>query len=834
MSVQVKSTACHETTLHNRRLLPGDECNVSKPRSYSMMKNTKKKWLSSLLLSNLLFWPLLATAVEFDEIRDFGEVFKISAQADDRQRIEVSWDIAEDYYLYNNKFLKFKTETQGVILGAVEIPEGERKFDDLLGEEVIKYHNRLSVGVPLQSVAPDVNLVTLKVRSQGCLENVLCYPPTEQLLVVTLPTVLQKSAAIPSSHSAASLADLFNRADTGLGQDTVNEEPAEGEIGNPLRGWPGPLSPDEAFVYEAIGFSPDTILVRFTVQPGYYLFRDKFSFRVVGDNGFEVREAVLPQGRIKDDPEFGPVEVYYGQIEVPVRVNRPAGQEQVISLEADYQGCRDGDICYPPQTTMVDLLMPASAQAMVGATVPTTKSGLESGAKAVIQSTGLLAAPQASLAPVAEQDVLAQMLLNNPTGALLAFFIAGILLAFTPCVFPMVPILSGIIAGQGERMTTSRAFWLSLVYVLAMAVTYTVAGVLAGLFGQNLQALFQNPWILGFFIAIFVALALSMFGFFELQLPSGLQTRLTQASNQQKGGSLTGVAVMGFLSALIVGPCVAPPLAAALIVIGASGSALLGGAALFALSMGMGVPLILFGVSAGKLVPKAGPWMDAIKSVFGIGLLALAIWMLERIVQGPVILLLWGVLAIASGVYLGALERIPESATGWRRLWKSMGLVLLLLGAFEIIGAASGGDNWMKPLKNIRSSGQASALEHVTFQKIKSLADLETAVVRANQDGKPAMLDFYADWCVECVRMERNTFGEPEIQTLFRQIQPLQADVTPNDETDQALMTQYGIIGPPAILFFDRHGKELRGHRLVGYYESDKFAEHLRRVLETP
>jgi len=529
----------------------------------------------------------------------------------------------------------------------------------------------------------------------------------------------------------------------------------------------------------------------------------------VGDNGFAVREVELPKGTIKDDPEFGPVEVYFGQIEVPVSINRPAGPEQSISLEADYQGCRDGDICYPPQTSRVELLVPASAAVsnpVVSRSIPP---------------------------PVSEQDVLAQMLLNNPAGALFAFFIAGILLAFTPCVFPMVPILSGIIAGHGERMTTSKAFWLSLVYVLAMAVTYTIAGVLAGLFGQNLQALFQNPWILGFFIAIFIALALSMFGFFELQLPSSMQTRLAQASNQQQGGSLTGVAVMGFLSALIVGPCVAPPLAAALIVIGASGSALLGGTALFALSMGMGVPLILFGMSAGKLVPRAGPWMDSIKAVFGIALLALAIWMLERIVQGPVILLLWGALAIACGVYLGALERIPEGGSGWKSLWKSLGLVLLLLGAIEIVGAATGGEDWLRPLNHIRSAGQANQQEQVTFQKIKSLTDLETAVVRANQDGRPAMLDFYADWCVECVRMERNTFGEPEIQALFDLVRPLQADVTDNDETDQELMKKYDIIGPPAILFFDRQGKEMRGHRLVGYFAPDDFEAHLRRVLET-
>lgn len=762
----------------------------------------KLKWLLSLLL----MLPLSATALEFEDIREFGEVFEISAQANSRERIDVSWQIASDYYLYNNRFLTFKTETQGVILGAPQIPQGERKFDELLGEEVIKYHDRLTVGLPLESIPADVDQVTLKVRSQGCLENVLCYPPTDQLLVVTLPT------AAPSAQPAESLTSIFNSAQTGLGQGTVNNEPA--------------LQADEAFIYEAIGLSSETILVRFTAQPGYYLFRDKFAFRVVGDNGFEVRETVLPKGTIKDDPEFGPVEVYYGQIEVPVRVNRPAGQEQSITLEADYQGCRDGDICYPPQTSSVDLLMSASAEPIAKAS-PATSKPSEPPARAGL-STG------SQSVPASEQDMLAQMLLNNPLGALFAFFIAGILLAFTPCVFPMVPILSGIIAGQGDRMTTSRAFWLSLVYVLAMAVTYTVAGVLAGLFGQNLQALFQNPWILGFFIAIFIALALSMFGFFELQLPGSLQTRLTQASNQRQGGSLTGVAVMGFLSALIVGPCVAPPLAAALIVIGASGSALLGGAALFALSMGMGVPLILFGVSAGKLVPKAGPWMDSIKAVFGIGMLALAIWMLERIVQGPVILLLWGVLAIACAVYLGALEQVKEGATGWRRLWKSIGLVLLLLGIIEIIGAASGGDNWLKPLKNIHAGGQQTVAKHVTFQKVKSLADLEAAVARANQTGKPAMLDFYADWCVECVRMERNTFGEAEIQTLFGQVQPLQADVTQNDETDQALMKAYGIIGPPAILFFDRNGQELRGHRLVGYYKPDEFAKHLRSVLETP
>jgi thiol:disulfide interchange protein DsbD len=357
--------------------------------------------------------------------------------------------------------------------------------------------------------------------------------------------------------------------------------------------------------------------------------------------------------------------------------------------------------------------------------------------------------------------------------------------------------------------------------------------VLAGLFGQNLQAVFQNPWIISGFVAVFILLAFSMFGFYELQVPGRLQSRLAEASNRQRGGELWGVAVMGFLSALIVGPCVAPPLMAALIVIGSSGDAVLGGAALFALSMGMGLPLILFGVSAGKLVPRAGPWMDAVKAVFGVGLLALAIWMLERILPGSLIMLLWGVLAIGCGVYLGALERVEPGASGWRRLWKSLGLVLLLLGALEIVGAAAGGDYWLRPLEGLRatSGGHTEAAEaHPGFARIKSLEDLDRALEAARGSG--AMLDFYADWCVECVRMERNTFPDSGVQALLSELRPLQADVTAHDETDQALMKAFGIIGPPAILFFDRNGDEMKAYRLVGYFDPEAFSTHLQRVLD--
>ena len=449
-----------------------------------------KKLTTRALASLLFLLPFTTTALEFDEIRDFGDVFVISATAVASDRIEVRWDIAEDYYLYHNKFLSFATDTPGVVIGEPEVPEGKESYDKLLEQDVIKFYESVVVGLPLLTVPEGTTRVNLKVRSQGCLEDVLCYPPTRQMVSVELPAGGQTGGLLDSSAATSSILGI-------AGQDA--------------------LPPEQAFVYEAIGFAPGTVLVRFTAQDGYYLYRDKFKFSLDDGSGFEVRDIELPEGTLKDDPEFGPVQVYFGQVEIPVHINRPAGGEQTITLTANYQGCRDGDICYPPQTTALDVLVEASAQSISD--------------KAA--ETGMLVA-EAAVA-VSEQDALARMLVNNPAGAMAAFFIAGLLLAFTPCVFPMIPILSGIIVGQGERMTTARSFWLSLVYVLAMALTYTLAGVLAGLFGQNLQALFQNPWILGFFIAVFVALALSMFGFYELQVPAALQTKLSNASNRQQG-----------------------------------------------------------------------------------------------------------------------------------------------------------------------------------------------------------------------------------------------------------------------------------------------------------
>ncbi len=770
------------------------------------------KLLTKILLATVAAIPALfvahsAWSIEPDEVRPYDEVFAISAKAEGPQRVTVAWDIAENYFLYNNRFLAFEAITPGVVLGEPDIPAGKKVFDELLGEDVIKFRDRLEIGVPLLSVPSGVRQLELEVRSQGCLESVLCYPPSRQFLAVDLPAGLNVAPGPAASPARSPLEDL-------LGMNAP-----------PMGGGAPALPPDQAFVFEAIALNAGTILARFTAQPGYYLYVANFDFSVVGSDAVQVGSIELPPGTIKDDPEFGLVPVIFDQVEIPVHLNRPAGDAVEVVLQASWQGCRDGDICYPPQTGRLSVSLPAAG---VDFTAPQANA-------APAPLTAPVTGPVRTVAPppVSEQGRLATLLIENPPLALLAFFVAGLLLAFTPCVFPMVPILSGIIAGEGDNITTTRALTLSVVYVLAMALTYTAAGVLAGLFGQNLQAMFQSPWIIGTFAGVFVLLALSMFGFYELQLPSSWQTKLTEQSNQQQGGRLGGVAVMGLLSALIVGPCVAPPLAAALIVIGESGSAMLGGSALFAMSLGMGVPLIAVGIGAGKFLPRAGKWMNAVKAVFGVGLLALAIWMLERILPGAVIMVLWGLLAIASAVYLGALERVAEGASGWARLWKALGVTLLLFGAMQLIGAASGGDYWLRPLDHLAGGGSAGGdkQEKVEFRRIASLEDLQAAVAQANAQGRPAMLDFYADWCVECIRMERNTFPAAPVQDLLARLQPIKADVTENNPVDQRLMKEFGIYGPPAILFFGLNGEEMKDYRLVGYFDAETFSAHLQQVL---
>ncbi len=746
-----------------------------------------------LILLNLLLLLLASpfvVAQEEEELLDPQVAFALSVEAESDTSLIARWDIAEGYYLYRSKF-KFQSNTPGAALGEATLPPGKVKQDEFFGE-IETYRHAVEARIPVSWLGSAPESINVTVTSQGCADIGVCYPPQRQTFDVTLPVAL-------TSTPMQSLGGLSDSLGLGLGDSN------EGEV----------LTPERAFPFSAIAIDGNTLVARWDITPGHYLYKDKFSFSLEDAEGVTLGQPQLPQGEEKDDEFFGKIEVYHHPIDVTLPLLREKLEATEVTLKVKYQGCADIGICYPPQKKSVTIALPA---------------GMATGAAG--SAITPIAASKPS-APLSEQDSLAASLAGGNTFATIAlFFGMGLLLAFTPCVFPMIPILSSIIVGQGEGLTTRKAFTLSLVYVLAMALTYTVAGVVAGLFGANLQAAFQNPWILISFSAVFVALAFSMFGFYELQLPSALQSKLTEVSNKQQGGTLFGVAIMGLLSALIVGPCVAPPLMGALIYIGQTGDAVLGGLALFALSLGMGAPLLAIGVSAGKFLPRAGGWMDAIKAVFGVLLLAVAVWMLERILPASITLLLWALLAIISAVYMGAIDAIREGASGWYKLWKGLGLVLLIYGGLMLVGLAGGNTDPLQPLRGLAVSGGAAAQpQHLQFKKVKTIADLEREVKAASAAGKTVMLDFYADWCVSCKEFEKYVFSDPQVLAALSNTVSLQADVTANDEADQALLKQFRLIGPPGIIFYDRSGAELSDYRIVGYTEATTFADHVQRAF---
>ena len=479
-----------------------------------------------------------------------------------------------------------------------------------------------------------------------------------------------------------------------------------------------------------------------------------------------------------------------------------------------YQGCAHAGLCYPPTVKTLDILLPAANAA-----------------------TPVLANDTATMPEVqtdqSEQGQIASKLGRQSLLVNIGMFFAfGLLLAFTPCVFPMIPILSSIIAGQGEHMTAARGFMLSFVYVLAMAVTYTAAGIIVGFTGANIQIWFQDPWVIGTFTVIFILLALSMFGLYELQMPSFIQSRLNSISNDQQKGTLVGTAIMGFLSALIVGPCVTAPLIGALIYIAETGDPWIGGTALFSLSMGMGLPLLAIGTSAGKYLPKAGAWMEPIKYVFGVLLLAMAIWFLERVIPKSAVLVLSGLLLIGCAVYLGVFARSQQALSGWSKLSQVFAWIALVYGTVLIVGASAGSQQLLKPLAVFTNPSQQIE-EKLAFQPIKGLAGLEQVLNQAQAEGKPLMLEFYADWCITCKELEAFTFTDKRVHEALRGFLLVQADVTDNDDQDQALLEQLGLFGPPAILFYEPSGTEQKSFRLVGFINAENFEKHIQRFTES-
>ena len=750
-----------------------------------MRKLTPPLFVWFCLLALLVF---SSSHAEEDELLEPQKAFALTLQALDSNRIEARWQVADGYYLYRDK-IGFESKTPGVSLGEPRLPDGKIKQDEFFGQ-VETYRGEVRVAIPVQGQA---TVIEVMVTHQGCADIGVCYPPQRETHLVSLPA----SGPVAGGEKKSPLATLreFGRSLTG-GSD------------NEL------LEADKAFRPSAIAEDGNTLLVRWDIAPGYYLYKDKFSFGLSEADGISLGQVRLPEGKVKEDETFGRVEVFYDQVETRIPLLRDQLQASRIMLDLGYQGCADIGVCYPPQRTSLPIDLPAGSAGSSVASAVTTPP-----------------ATPLTQPPVSEQDRLASALAGGNTAwTILLFFVAGLLLAFTPCVFPMIPILSSIIVGQGEGITTRRAFVLSLTYVLAMAATYTVAGVIAGLFGANLQATFQNPWILGSFAAVFVALSFAMFGFYELQLPSALQSRISQMSNSQKSGTLTGVAIMGLLSALIVGPCVGPPLMGALIYIGQTGDPWLGGTALFALSMGMGAPLIAIGTAGGKFLPRAGGWMDSVKAVFGVLMLAVAIWMLERILPASLIMAMWAMLLIVSAVYMGGLDAIRDGASGWQKLWKGLGLVLLIYGAMLLFGAAAGNTDPLQPVRGIGagSGGAVASQQQLDFKYIGSVSELEKELAQASANGQPAMLNYTADWCVTCKELERYTYSDPQVIAALSNTVLLKVDVTANNKDDQELLRRYRLIGPPALIFYNAQGEEQAPYRLVGFISAGDFIQHIR------
>ncbi len=766
-----------------------------------MLKNFYLKFILLLCVSTFS-----VTTMAEEEFLPPEEAFAIQAGkiSDDGKSIIVNWKIADGYYIYRDK-VSFSSKNGALNLGDIKLSKSETKIDPYFGE--IQIHKRnLTAKIPYTSEIKAGESFSITAKSQGCSSGGICYPPLKQTvnLIQSNQTAVAKIEQQAPLSNSNNLESLTNMGNTEMPEDDF-------------------LDIEEAFKFSLSVNKSDTnknqLSAIFSIADKYYLYKDKLKFELINADGFAIDLPILPKGKPKNDEYLGDYEAYYKDLVIDLPISGNGDISKPLIVKATYQGCSESGICYPKVKKNIELDI--SSFSLSKTTQKTNITPATNTPKK--QNNNTLQS---------EQDVLAGILSSENTFiALITFFFIGLGLAFTPCVFPMIPILSGIIAGQGDK-AGNNAFIMSVVYVLSMAVIYTMVGVIAGLSGKNIQVIFQDPWVLSSFALIFIALSLSMFGFYNLQLPSSLQSKLSEFSNKQEGGTLIGVAIMGVLSALIVGPCMVPPLMGILLFIGQTGDPILGGSALFVMSLGMGVPLVIIGTSAGKLMPRAGVWMDTVKAVFGVSMLSVAIWMMERVLPGIIIMWLWAILLLASGVYMGALTPIYDNTTGWARLWKSIGLVLMLYGSLLIIGASSGNDDYFQPLKNSFAYSSANngsvKVQHVAFEKIKSNEDLQKKLAQAKQENKMVMLDFYADWCVYCKKMESTTFKSDKVISALDNFIVLQADVTEMDELDEALLKAYKIPAPPAILFFKPQTGEAKNFRMVGYKDGEEFTQHVQ------
>lgn len=644
-----------------------------------------------------------------------------------------------------------------------------------------------------------------------------------------LAAALAAALALALGGTSAVAADLPSRA--GI-EAVLKSGRAESQ--------PDFLPVDEAFQPSAVADGPDKIRLEWVIHEGYYLYKSRIKV-ATKSKAAQIGAPSLPTGIKKNDEYFGEQEIYHDGVVGTVPVARAAGGAIELPIDVTYQGCAEAGLCYPPTTRSFTVSLPAGGSAALtndaggGSPAPSGTATSSTASLAGARSAGA----SSGTSFVSEQDKLATLIRDGNLFVMLGtFLLGGVLLSFTPCVLPMIPILSGIIVGQGEKVSVARGFSLAFTYVQGMALTYAAAGALFVLvFNQAPQAFFQQPWILCLFALLFVALAFAMFGAYTLQMPNALQTRLTNVSNQQKSGTYVGTFIMGALSALVVTACVAPVLIGALSFISQTGKVARGAAALYATGLGMGVPLLLVGASAGSLLPKVGPWMDTVKSLFGVLFLGVAIYFVQPLLAPSLAMLLWSALAVIGGYWVFSLKARdggPAPAAV-----RAPGLIAVVYGVLLLIGVASGGTDPLQPLGSLRvasmaaapTGGTKNAESSLAFETIKSVADLQARVTAASAAGKTVMLDFYADWCVSCKEMEKYTFTDAGVRAALGNTVLLRADVTKNDELDQALLQHLGILGPPTIAFYDTSGTEQRPYRVVGYMKAGDFTSVLRKAF---
>ena len=699
--------------------------------------------------------------------------YAVEARAD---ALYVSFNIRDGYYLYRKR-IAFTSDTAAITLGNVEFPKAQSHHDEYFGDQEI-YRGAPTFRIPYTAAAARPAVVELHVKLQGCADAGLCYPPQNWLAHVRLPVAAPPG---PSAAGSSLLGKLIGTPAPPTGGDASTQDF---------------LPVEQAFRVALEADGDGRVRVHWQIQDGYYLYRARLKIDAE-DAGVTLGTPGLPIGLPHHDDYFGDQQVYRGDLVVPVTYTGTT-TGGALRLKVGYQGCADAGLCYPPQTQHL------------------TSSG---------------AAPAAGAA-VSDQDRLAAVIRSGNLFVVIAMFWGfGLLLSFTPCVLPMVPILAGIIAGEGVRATPARAFLLSVAYVLGMSITYTAAGVAFAAAGSQAQAVFQQPWILLVFAGLFVALALAMFGLYELQLPSSLQTRFAAASNRVRGGKFVSTALMGALSSLVVTACVAPPLVATFAVIGQAGDIGRGALALAALSLGMGTPLLVVGASAGRLLPKAGPWMETVKAVFGVLFLGVAAWMLDRLVGPRTMMIVWAAVA-ASAAWVAWAVGLRGGRRGWLRT--AVAALVALHTVALLAGGALGGTNPVLPLAGLGVFGAKVHDEALPFRAVHSAADLDRELASAHAAGQRTMLDFYADWCVSCKEMDAQTFRDPAVRAALAGYVLLRADVTANSPADQALLHRFGIFGPPTTALFAVDGVERRDYRLVGFKPADAFLSHLKAFESVP